>query len=125
MVESYTYLGVHLNNRLDWTDNKNALYEKGSIVKRAPFSDSVAAPAIFYGVVCWGSSISTDCRRLNRLIKKASSDLGRPLDPVEAVGQKRIMAKLSSLMENVSHHMQDTLTALAAPSVRGRFTCCV
>ncbi|XP_040904789.1 uncharacterized protein LOC121188913, partial [Toxotes jaculatrix] len=28
-VVSYRYLGVHLNNKLDWTDNTNALYKKG------------------------------------------------------------------------------------------------
>ncbi|CAB1425531.1 unnamed protein product [Pleuronectes platessa] len=35
------------------------------------------SPAIFFGVVCWGSSISTaDRKRLNKLIRKASSVLG-------------------------------------------------
>ena len=29
MVKSYKYLGVHLNTKLDWTDNTNALYKKG------------------------------------------------------------------------------------------------
>ncbi len=29
MVKAYKYPGVHLNNKLDWTDNTNALYKKG------------------------------------------------------------------------------------------------
>ncbi|KAK3568682.1 hypothetical protein QTP86_013210 [Hemibagrus guttatus] len=28
-VDSYKYLGVHLNNKLDWTDNTDAIYKKG------------------------------------------------------------------------------------------------
>lgn len=29
MVQSYRYLGVHLNIKLDWTDSTNALCKKG------------------------------------------------------------------------------------------------
>ncbi|KAI3357769.1 hypothetical protein L3Q82_015527, partial [Scortum barcoo] len=29
-VRTYKYLGVHLNNKLDWTDNTDSLYKKGS-----------------------------------------------------------------------------------------------
>ncbi|KAI5103517.1 hypothetical protein C0J45_7098 [Silurus meridionalis] len=98
-VDSYKYLGVHLNNKLDWTDNTEAIYKKGQsrlfLLRRLrsfgvqgellkTFFDSVVASAIFYGVVCWGSSISTaDRKRLDKLIRKASSVLGIPLDTVQ------------------------------------------
>ena len=53
------------------------------------FYDSVVASAIFYGVACWSSSIlAADRRRLDRFIKKASSILGCPLDPVEVVRER-------------------------------------
>ncbi len=29
MVKSYMHLSVHLNNKLDWTNNTNTLYRKG------------------------------------------------------------------------------------------------
>ncbi|XP_076744782.1 uncharacterized protein LOC143420432 isoform X5 [Maylandia zebra] len=84
------------------------------------FYDSVVASAIFYGVVCWGGSISAgDRKRLNRLIRRASSVLGCPLDPVEVVSDRRTAAKLSSLMDNISHPMQQTVTALSS-SFSGR-----
>ena len=102
MVTSYKYLGVNLNNKLDWTHNTTALYKKGQsrlyLLRRLrsfgvqgarlkTFYDTVVASAIFYGVVCWGSSISTaDRKRLERLIKKANSVLGCPLDSVMVVG---------------------------------------
>lgn len=55
-------------------------------------------------MVCWGSSISAGNRKkLNKLIKRASSVLGCPLDPVEVVSDsERMVAKLSSLLENIS-----------------------
>src|SRR4029434_1401221 len=28
-VDNYKFLGVHINNKLDWTDNTEALYRKG------------------------------------------------------------------------------------------------
>ncbi|KAI3356653.1 hypothetical protein L3Q82_003287 [Scortum barcoo] len=68
------------------------------------FYDSVVASAIFYGIVCWASSITDrDRRRMDRLVRRASSVLGCPLDSVEVVGNGRMMAKLSSLLNNTSH----------------------
>ena len=79
------------------------------------FFETVVASAIFFGVVCWSSSITAaDRKRLDKLIKKASSVLGCPLDSVQVVGERRMIAKLSSLMDNVSHPMQDTITALSS-----------
>lgn len=129
-VDSYKYLGVHLNNKLDWTDNTEAIYKKGQsrlfLLRRLrsfgvqgellkSFFDSVVASAIFYGVVCWGSSISTaDRKRLDKLIRKASSVLGIPLDTVQEVGERRMVAKLSSLLKNASHPLYETVTSLSS-----------
>ena len=79
---------------------------------RATFNNSVVASAIFYGAVCWSSSISAAGRKtLDKLIK-ASSILGYPLDTVQVMGERRMMHKLSSLQ--VSHHMQVTSSALGS-----------
>ncbi|TWW56196.1 hypothetical protein D4764_08G0001830, partial [Takifugu flavidus] len=48
------------------------------------------------------------------LVRRASSVLGCPLDSVEVVGNGRMMAKLSSMLNNTSHPLQDTLTALGS-----------
>lgn len=47
------------------------------------FYDSVVTPALFFGVVCWRSSISI---------------MGCPFDPVEVVSDNRMAAKLPSLL---------------------------
>ena len=124
-MDSYRYLGVHLNNRLDWSDHASALYRKGQSrlyllrrlrsfgVQGAPlrtFFDSVAS-AIFYGVVCISA---VDRNRLDRLIRKSSSVLDCPLDSVQVVGERRMLVKLASMLERDSHPLQDTLTALCS-----------
>ena len=65
MVTSYKYLGVHMNNKLDWTDHTAATYRKGQsrlhLAEEAQvlgmegallttLYDSVVALAIFYGL---------------------------------------------------------------------------
>ena len=129
-MESYKFLGVHLNNKLDWTDNTHALYKKGQsrlhLLRRLrsfgvcrallrTFYDSVVASAIFYAVVCWrGGSTDRDRKRLNKLIKRASSVLDCPLDSMEVVGERRMLAKLTSIMDNTSHPLHDTVESLSS-----------
>ena len=67
---SCTFLGLHLNKKLDWSDNTEAIYKKGQsrmlFLRRLRsfdvcsrllrmFYQSVVASALFSAVVCWGS----------------------------------------------------------------------
>ncbi|KAI3364710.1 hypothetical protein L3Q82_011478 [Scortum barcoo] len=115
-VRTYKYLGVHLNNKLDWTDNTDSLYKKGQsrlyMLRRLgsfgvcrpllrTFYETVVASVVSYAVVCWGGGCSErDKKRLNRLIKRASSVCGCPLDSIEVMGERRALAK------TVHHHGQ-------------------
>ncbi|TWW54637.1 hypothetical protein D4764_0220180 [Takifugu flavidus] len=47
-----------------------------------------------------------DRRRMDRLVRRASSVLGYPLGSMEVVGNGRMMAKLSSMLNNTSHPLQ-------------------
>ncbi|KAK0154709.1 RNA-directed DNA polymerase from mobile element jockey [Merluccius polli] len=130
VVESYKFLGVHLNNKLDWTDNTHALYKKGQsrlhLLRRLrsfgvckallrTFYDSVMASAIFYAVVCWrAGSTDRDRSRLNKLIRRASSVLDGPLDSIEELGERRMLTKLTSIMDNTSHPLHDTVGSLSS-----------
>ncbi|XP_054643404.1 uncharacterized protein LOC129187756 isoform X2 [Dunckerocampus dactyliophorus] len=130
LVDSYKFLGVHLNNKLDWSVNTHALYKKGQsrlhLLRRLrsfgvcrtllrTFYDSVVASAIFYAVGCWrGDSTDRDRSRINRLIRRASSVLDGPLDSMEEVGERRMLAKLTSIMDNTSHPLHDTVGSLSS-----------
>ena len=62
-----------------------------------------------------GSSIATaDRKRLDRLIKTASSVLRSPLDLVHVVGDRRMLARLAWKLENSSHPMTKTLVVLGS-----------
>ena len=88
MVDSYKYLGLYMNKKLDWSDNTDALYKKGQsrlfFLRRLRsfdvcsrllrmFYQSVVASAIFSAVACWGSGAGEgEKNRLNKLVEKAS-----------------------------------------------------
>ena len=125
VVEDYKYLGVHLNNRLDWRTNTNAVYKKGMsrlyfLRKLRSFNvcskmleifyQSVMASAIYFAVVCWGSSISArDASRINKLIRKAGSVMGLKLETFESVMSRRSLNKLLSIMDNPDHPLHNTV----------------
>ncbi|XP_051808801.1 HIG1 domain family member 1A, mitochondrial isoform X1 [Acanthochromis polyacanthus] len=129
-VDSFKYLGVHLNNKLDWSHNTDALYKKGQsrlhLLRRLrsfgvcrpllrTFYDPVVASAFLYAVVCWApGSTERDMKRLNKLTKRASSVLGCPLDSVMDVGERRMLTKLSSIMDNSSHPLHRTVVELSS-----------
>ncbi|KAG5279118.1 hypothetical protein AALO_G00106300 [Alosa alosa] len=69
VVSTYKYLGLHLDNKLDWSANTDALYKKEQsrlyFLRRLRsfnvcskllrmFYQSVVASVLFYAVVCWG-----------------------------------------------------------------------
>ena len=128
MVDSCKYLGLHVNKKLDWSDNTDALYKKGQsrlfFLRRLRsfdvcsrllrmFYQSVVASAIFSAVACWGSGAGEgEKNRLNKLVEKASSVVGGELVSLEEVANGRIRAKLRSIMGNPSHPLYSELTQL-------------
>ena len=125
VVQTYKYLGVHLDHKLDWAANTEAIYKKGQsrlfFLRKLrsfdvcaemlhTFYQSVVASILLYAVVCWGGGITVrDSGRLDRLIKKAGSVMGRRLEPLKDVAERRMLSKLDNIMDNVSHPLHRTL----------------
>jgi len=125
----YKYLGVHINNKLDWSDNMSALYKKGQscihLLRRLrsfgvcrtllkTFYDTAVASVIFYAVVCWSGGIMERDKKKLKMIRRASSIVGCPLDSVEQVGERRMLAKLSNIWNNNSHPLYETVGTLGS-----------
>ncbi|TWW54042.1 hypothetical protein D4764_0214270, partial [Takifugu flavidus] len=116
IVEEYKYL--------------DALYKKGQsrlhLLRRLrsfgvcrtllrTFYDSVVALVIFYAVVCWScGSSERDRKRLNKLVRRAGSVLDCSLDSTEEVGERRMLVKLTSIMDTPSHPLHETVVALSS-----------
>ena len=68
------------------------------------FYDSLVASALFYAAVCWGGGrTDRDRRTIDKLVRRSSTVLGCPRDSVDTVVKRRMLAKLTSVMDN-SHH---------------------
>ncbi|KAI4888859.1 hypothetical protein NFI96_007029, partial [Prochilodus magdalenae] len=125
VVRSYRYLGVHLDERLDWSVNTDIVYKKAQsrlyFLRRLGsfricqklllmFYQSVVASVLFYAVVCWGGSISKrDAGRLDRLVRKAGSVLGLELESLTPLAERRALNKLLNIMDNVHHPLHTTI----------------
>ncbi|TWW67116.1 hypothetical protein D4764_02G0001570 [Takifugu flavidus] len=128
IVPSYRFLGVQLDNKLEWSTNTDAVYKKAmsrlyflrrlrsfSVCSRMlhMFYQSVMASTIFFAAVCWGAGIKAkDANRLNKLIKKAGSVVGCRLDNLDEVVRDRMVLKLRTIMDNPSHPLHNTVDKL-------------
>lgn len=76
--------------------------------------------AIFYAVVCWGGSMMVaDAKRLNRLFRKAGSVVGKELDTLETVAERRRLFIFQVIMDDTNHHSTVRYLTWKAPSVTG------
>lgn len=128
VVSAYKYLGVTLDNKLDWSTNTQAVYKKGLsrlyFLRRLRsfhvcnkmlqmFYQSVVASTILFAVVSWGAGIKAkDANKLRKLIRKAESVVGSKLVTLEEVVEDRILAKLLAIMDHPSHPLHKTLDKL-------------
>ena len=134
MVQTYKFLGVHLDDKLNWSANAGALYKKGQnrlfflrklrsfdVCKEMllMFYQSVMASVLFfYAEVCWGGNMSK--RDTGRLVRKAGSVVGQRLDSLGTVVERRMRSKLLAIMGNVNHPLHHILAGQSSSLRSGR-----
>ena len=65
---------------------------------------------MFYAVVCWGGGIKAcELNKLNKITKKASSVVGLRVEGLQLVAERKILAKLNSILSNPSHPLYSEL----------------
>ena len=77
------------------------------------FYQGILASVLFFAVLCWGGSITVmDKNRINKIIKKAGSVIGLPLDSLETTISKRTKTKLNSILCFDGHPLYPVFDAL-------------
>ncbi|TWW80583.1 Rab-like protein 3 [Takifugu flavidus] len=99
-VQTYKYLGLWLDNRLDWTSNTRQLYKKTQsrmyfLRRLRSFNICRKLLWMFY--------------QLEKLIRRASSVVGMKLEPLATVAERRTIDKLRSIMDNDRHPLHTVL----------------
>ena len=128
IVQSYKYLGVHLDSKLDWKINSDSVFKKAQSrlfhlrklrsfdISRSllhVFYQGILASVLFYAVLCWGGSITAiDKNRINKMIKKAGSVIGLPLDSLETIIAKRTRTKLNTILSFDGHPLYNIFYSL-------------
>lgn len=68
------------------------------------FYQSVVASAVFFAVVCWGSCMTArDRNRLDKLVRKCVSVLGRRVVSVGDLVEERMRRMVKAILKNRSH----------------------
>lgn len=127
-VDTYKYLGVHLDNKLNWKRNSDAVVKKTQsrmfflrklqsfeVNRRLMnvFYQGAVASVLFYAVLSWGGSISVEDRnRINKLIKKSSSIIGLSLDSMDIILDKRMRAKVQTVLALKDHPLHSIFSGL-------------
>ena len=118
-VEEYKFLGVQLDNRLDWRCNTDVVYQKGksrfyffrklwsfSVCSKMfhIFCQFVVNSAILSAITCWENCIrASDIKKLNKLMRKDGSAPETALEPLELILQRSILNKMKNMMDNPEH----------------------
>lgn len=78
------------------------------------FYDSVVARLIFYAVGCWGGSMKVvEAKKLNKLIRKAGSEVAGQLGSLETVTESsQTLSRLWAIMENTDHPLHSVVAKL-------------
>ncbi len=123
-VETYKYLGVFLDKKLRWRENTDAILKKAhtrlyclrklrsfnvSPQLLQTFYSSIISSVLTYGLTCWGGNMTKqDRNRLDKLIKKASGVVGKTQDSIGQTYHKRVMNKLSGILQDDTHPLRQT-----------------
>ena len=121
IVSSYKYLGVLLDDKLNWSMHAKSVYKKVQsrlffLRKLRSFNvcnkmlnmfyQTVVSSVLTFAIVCWGRSVGVSDRgKLNKLIKKAGSVVGQKLENIELTFEKRLLKKVLKIQGDELHPM--------------------
>ena len=118
-VDTYKYLGVVFDSKLNWKENISSVLKKVNLRMYClrklrsfginsdmlvTFYNAVICSIITLGSVCLGGTISKlDRGRLEKIVKKAGRVVGMPLDSFKTLHEKRLYRKLMQILNDPTH----------------------
>ena len=123
-VDTYKYLGVVFDSKLNWKENINSVLKKVNsrmyCMRKlrsfgvnsdmlVTFYNAVICSIIMFGSVCWGGNISKlDRGRLEKIVKKKKAGyvVEKPLDSFKSLLEKRLYRKLTQILNDPTHPMR-------------------
>ena len=117
LVRTPEYLGLQLDDRLDWSAKRWHSLQEGAEAVLFPyrrlgsfnicrklllmFYQLVVASVLLSAVVCRGGGTQKrDAMRLDRLVRRAGSMVGTELDALMSLAERRTLNKLLSVMDH-------------------------
>lgn len=138
-MDRYKYLGVpvHLNSRLDWSTNSDAVYKKGL---SRPFFSCGSSDYLLCAVRCQKSTIClcfkvSCCGPLGEghqnqgckgAVSKAGLIIGQNLETFESIRDMMTLTNLLSIMDYLAHPLPDILQrhqSLIISAATGNHSC--
>lgn len=125
-VSSYKYLGIMIDDKLNWhihvdhmvkkLNSRMYCFRKLKFFHVNPrilalFYDSVVASVWRYCLVGWGGNITIgDRQRVERVVKEASKIIGSPRQDFETVYADLLLKKFDDVMEDLQHPLHHRLS---------------
>ena len=135
-VDTYTYLGIVLNNKLSWGDHVDFIVKKLSsrmycLRKLNSFHITPEILNVFYSstivsvwrycLVCWGGNVSKrEKRRIDSIVRKAERVIGVCQPSVDSVYLDLVRGKLEMVWSDNSHLLHGQLRSQLIPRGSGR-----
>lgn len=119
ILNSYKYLGLTLDNKINWHSYIEVLCKK--IHKRLfllkklrsfnvskkiliNFYRAIIESVINFGINCWGGSITaSDKYKINKLIKRSEGIIGERQDKIEDIYNKVSIKKAKQILDDITH----------------------
>nr|XP_049595883.1 uncharacterized protein LOC125980593 [Syngnathus scovelli] len=118
-VHSTKYLGVHISDRISWSENITTIVKKAQqrlhflrVLRRynlntdllLTFYRSSIESLLTYCIVVWfGSSTAADREKLQRVVKAAQRIIGRPLPSLTDIYTTRCLSRAKAISADSSH----------------------
>ena len=130
-VSSYKYLGVMIDDRLNWHTHVDSLikrlnsrmyclrklnYFNVNSKILSLFYESVIESVWRYCISCWGGNITAgDIARINRIVKGVERMIGESRLDFNSVYEDLLYKKLADVMDDRSHPLHDRLVGQLIP----------